>query len=312
MRSTAAKSAPASGCCWSNTAQVERGHRLATAALALAGTETATPSRCKTLFAQASHALRLGRYAELESCAERSLAIAREIGAPEWIIDGLSLEGIALRTMGRNAEGLASYEEARDLARATGNADRQARTLIGTGEVHRAEGAAALAERDYREAVGLARRHHELRTIAVGLSNLAMLLIATGRPAEAKAMLVDLRTLRRDSRAGLIVPCVLDTAAALAAALGEFPMAARLHGAMRRNMHESGTRHEPIDEAFVLEWTGRSRAALGDAAEAEGWGLDYDAALAEMDAWLGPGPDEAREALSISVTPVVPVGQASA
>ena len=58
-------------------------------------------------------------------------------------------------------------------------------------------------------------------------------------------------------------------------------------------MLESGTRHQPVDEAIIAGWMARSREAIGaaafDAAEAEGKAPNYDAAMIEMDRWLGLG-----------------------
>jgi hypothetical protein len=90
-----------------------------------------------------------------------------------------------------------------------------------------------------------------------------------------------------------MVECQLDVVAALAAASGSHATAARLHGATVARMRESGTRHDPVDEAFIAGWMARSREAIGaaafDAAEAEGKALGYDAATAERDHWLRDG-----------------------
>ena len=84
--------------------------------------------------------------------------------------------------------------------------------------------------------------------------------------------------------------CAVDVVAALAAASADHPAAARFHGATLALMHESGTRHEPVDEASIAGWIAQTRKAMNatayDAAEREGKVLGYDAAMAAVKRWL--------------------------
>jgi hypothetical protein len=105
-------------------------------------------------------------------------------------------------------------------------------------------------------------------------------------------VLAERMSLQRAAATKWMVPCSLDIAAALAAVLGEHALAARFHGAMKRMMHDTHTRHDPLDDAFLAPRIAMARGALGDeafeAAMAEGWTRNYDAALAEMEAWISP------------------------
>jgi tetratricopeptide (TPR) repeat protein len=275
---------------WANTWQPERGFRLAAAALALneAGAETA--SRCKTLLGMSAHAMLLGRYDEIRTGAERGLAIARRIGDVEMIIDGLIVAGSGALVAGSEAQGLVHFTEARDLAQASGDETRLSAAMNGIGNIRYVTGDFAAAEPAYRDAIRLARSSRDQRGMVVSLANLACLLIATDKPMEARALLAERMSLQNGVATKWMVPCSLDMAAALASAMGEHPLAARFHGAMERVMHEAGTRHDPVDEAFIARRIALSRGAMGnaafDAAAAEGWTRNYDAALAEMDAWL--------------------------
>ncbi len=273
---------------WANMWQPERGFRLAERALACTGSDSA--SRCNTLIALASHAMRLGRYEALAAAAAECLAMARRLGVPELVTDGLYVTGLAAHVAERTDEALACFIDASDRAQAAGDMTRVACMQCAIGEARRLRGDLAGAEAAYVEAIRLARSGHDLRTIAVSLPNLASVLMATGRASEAKSALADRLALQTAPSTKWMVPCSLDIAAALASMLDEPRLAARFHGAMRRIMHDAGTRHDPVDDAFIGPRIDMARQALGDAAfdaeVAEGWAQNYDTALAEMNAWL--------------------------
>jgi tetratricopeptide (TPR) repeat protein len=186
---------------------------------------------------------------------------------------------------------MSHYTEACELARSTGDEKRLGGALNGVAEIHRGSGDLAAAEPFYREAIRLSPQNP--RGKAVTLINLAGLLIATGRPAEARAALAESRSLSSVIGYKSLVECAIDVgvAAALASTLGEHPIAARLHGAMLKRLHEVRVRQDLVDEAFIAARIADSRAAMGeaafDAAKAEGWALSYDASVAELDRWLG-------------------------
>jgi ATP/maltotriose-dependent transcriptional regulator MalT len=180
--------------------------------------------------------------------------------------------------------------EAIVLARSENDGDSLGFALNGIAEIHRELGNLADAEAFYEQAIALARAQENARTTAVALGNLASLLIASGQLDRARAALAESMTLGSGMGSRAVVECQLDVVAALAAASASHATAARLHGATLTRMRESGTRHDPVDEAFIAGWMGRSREAIGDAAfdaaEAEGVALGYDAAMVERDRWL--------------------------
>ncbi|HUL65619.1 MAG TPA: winged helix-turn-helix domain-containing protein [Burkholderiaceae bacterium] len=290
---------------WIYSEQCDRGNRLAVAALKLAGTETASKSGCEVLGSLFWFALKTGRFAELRSLAERHLALARRIGHTPSIIEGLRAVAISLDTLREHSSAIPYHEEARDLARATGDAARLDLVMSSLAGCYQGAGDFAAAEALYRDSL-LHQSQDNAHGRAIILCNFACLLIATGRPHDARAALAESRSLTKMIGYKGMVECATDIAAALASSLDQHATAARLNGAMLRQLEEAGVRHDPSDEAFFASWIARSRAAMGgsafEAAQAAGWALTYPAAMAELDGWLAgagdsplsPGPSPAR------------------
>jgi len=284
---------------WALSLQPERGYQLAAAALDLAGEETDTVERCEVHRGMARHAMRMGRYEDALNHARDCLAMARRIGRGDLLIDGLTVVGMALDESGRHAESLPCLAEACRRARAVGDRSRLVTALISTAEVLRILPDFKAAEAIYDELLLACPVADDPRGRAVTLCNFACVLIDTARPAEARAALAESRALATQVGYKGMVECATDVAAALASSLGDHSTAARLNGAMLRQMKEAHIRHSPVDEGFVAPWMARTREAIGDeafeAAQAEGWALTYDAGVAELDRWLR---DEAPGRLS--------------
>jgi tetratricopeptide (TPR) repeat protein len=274
---------------WQYSLQPERGYRLAAAALELAGAEVDSAATCRVLHGMVWHAFKIGRYSDMRLLAERCLAIAQRIGEAELIIDGLRAVGCSLDASGEFSGSIGYYEKAVNLARETGDEVRLGLLLSSLAECERGTGNLAAAESLYREGLHL-RDQANHRGRAINLFNLACVFVDTGRPEEARVALTEARSLARLTGQKGLVECATDVAAALASSLDQHETAARLHGAMLRQMKEAGIRHEPIDEAFVSPWIARSRSAMGDgpfeAAQAEGWAMTYAVGVAELDRWL--------------------------
>jgi tetratricopeptide (TPR) repeat protein len=275
---------------WTHSMQQERGYRLGAAALELGGMEGDSADRGRVLCGMAWHAMSMGRYGETLAFAERFLASARRIGDRKLLIDAMTIVAIGLNTTGQHSKAQASYEEALALARSTGDAIRLSSALVGLGELRRAARDWTGAEAFYKESLDAESATENPRGRAVSLCNLACVFIATERGMEARASLIEARSLARATGQKGLVECATDVVAALASSLGDHATAARLHGAMLRQLEEAGIRHDPVDEGFFEPWIARSRAAMGDAAfeaaQAGGWALSYGGAMAELDRWL--------------------------
>jgi len=201
------------------------------------------------------------------------------------------MEASSLLALGDDEHALAMYARSLELSRALHDNMRASSALNGMGEVHRGEGRLDEAEPLYREAARLSRAAGDRRGAATCQTNVAAVLIGRGNLQEARAALAEARMLANVAGYKGLVECATDVAATLASACGEHALAARLHGAAQRQLHEARMAHDPVDEACVVRRMVASRAALGDAAfeaaKADGWSLTYGASMAELDRWLG-------------------------
>jgi predicted ATPase/DNA-binding winged helix-turn-helix (wHTH) protein len=280
---------------WKLTAQPECGDRLARAALDLAGEGADTSERCSTLNAVAVLSLKIGRYDDALAYGQRCLAMARRLQHAALIADGLTIAAVALHAMGDEAQALARYSEASEIARSINDGRRLSCALNGVAEVHRGAGNFVAAEALYEESIELSRADHDDRARAVHLSNLASLLVTAEKLEQARTVLAECMAVARTIGYKGVPDCSLDVVAALASSLGNHPLAARFHGAALERMHKAGSRREPVDEALVAPRIALSRAFMGaaafDGAEAEGIALSYEASVAEADDWLEQSAD---------------------
>ncbi len=147
-----------------------------------------------------------------------------------------------------------------DLAQEMGDKREIAAALSSLAQLHRLEGDFAAAEalsRDVSRRCARAGRpaEHRLR-----LLNLAMIAITADALAIARVLACarPRPSPRRPARSAR--PGVLDVAAGLAAASGDWARAARFFGAAEEGAAGSGVKRDPADEAFVATVVGRARA----------------------------------------------------
>lgn len=275
---------------WLNSAQAEQGHRLALAALAEAGTETSAVWRCRTLATLGGIAYRMGRYDEAMRHAEQGLALAQAIDDVEQVVLGMNLRAKSLHATGRIDAALAQSRETVRVARTLGRTVRLSAALNNLAEIHRSVAQVEAAAACYEEAIALTRELQYPGGTFVSLTNLARLLIDAGQLPRSRRLLVESLALWAEAHLKGMGKDLLEITAALAAAEGQWAAAARLFGAASTRLQEAGSHREPVDEAFIQPWMDRARAALGSAefaaAEAQGRGLGYDEAMADVRAWL--------------------------
>ena len=108
----------------------------------------------------------------------------------------------ALHALGRIADALDSYREARGLAPAAGDASMMSAILTGIGELHRADGRLDEAEAAYDEALAISRAGGNARSASVALGNLTCHnAVALGSEITLEHPLNDLRLLRINPKA---------------------------------------------------------------------------------------------------------------
>lgn len=210
-----------------------------------------------------------GRLADARSLHERSLAIRKELGDAAGI--ARSLVGLA---------NLARYEEAWPAAREFGQAslevsrsleDRHGELVatVQLATIDHMERDLPAASAKYEEALRLAQAVGDRVWEARTSTNLALLRLEQGAPAEARALLTRALAVLRQGY-GHALTLALEDVAALAAARGLFERACRLAGAAAASRDAIGEVPTPVRQAALDVWLPAARAALGTRAD-EAW-----------------------------------------
>ncbi|MEP6502474.1 MAG: winged helix-turn-helix domain-containing protein [Betaproteobacteria bacterium] len=278
---------------WLNSAQLERGHAFACAALERAGRAPDPTWHCRALAATGAIAFRMGRYDETLIVAEQSLALARTLGTAAEIAAALALKSKGLHATGQDRLALECAAQTCVAARELGITTRLSAALNNLAEIHRGLGDLAAARACYEEAIVITRQLGYQGGTFVSLCNLARLLITTDELADARGLLLE--GLMLWSAAGLksMGKDLLECSSGLAARSGDAIAAARFAGSALARLDEAAIRREQVDEGFIAPLLSTARHQIGDAAfeaaMAHGRALAYEASMAEVQAWLAPG-----------------------
>jgi len=278
---------------WVNRGLLGLGHRATVEALARAGAQGRTTTRCRGLFNAGQLGCWMGRYEEARGYLEESLAIARELGDKGRIAMALQPLGTACLGQGDRATAQTHLHEALTLAQELGNKRELAGAFNALAQLHRAEAELDRAEPLYEQVLALARELDDRESIAIGLLNLAMVSIGRGSGDRAGAMLLEVLAIAAETGSKPVEQSALEVSAGLAALRAEWNRTARFYGAAESRTAQTGLHRDPADEAFLALYIAKARAALGvatfGAAEAAGRALSNEAAMAEARAWLERG-----------------------
>jgi tetratricopeptide (TPR) repeat protein len=266
------------------------GHRITVEALARVGAQERNLARCRALWAAGLHCYFMGRYREATEYVQTSLAIAQEITDEGMLAEAPRLLGYLALALGDRAGAREHFGSALAKSRRLGDKVQLSSSLNGLAEVYRTEGELEKAEPLYREALSLSSERGDRGSIAVHLLNLAWASISLGREDRAHGMVREGLAIVEEIGLKQTGVAYLDCATGLAAAVGDWERAARLHGTSEALMEQMGYHREPTDEASLPPFIARTREALDDAgfaeAESAGRALSYDEAIAEARSWL--------------------------
>lgn len=276
---------------WISRGLVELGHAVTVAALDRNGTNGPTVLRAQGLF-HAGHLLyAMGRYAEAKRRLEESLAIARAMGSEQGIATVLQPLGMSAMGEGDMETARACLEEALQLAERRAEKRSLAAAINALAQFHRVDGRAAASLPMFERVQALARELGDGQAEAVGGLNHAMVMIDQGDSARAAAMTLAALELSSSARSSPVLQSVLEVAAGLAALMQEWERAARFYGAAEAQARASGVRRDPADELFLAPRINAVRASLGASA--------FDHAAAEGGRLeLAAAVEEARRWLS--------------
>jgi hypothetical protein len=138
--------------------------------------------------------------------------------------------------------------------------------------------------------IALAREVDDPESVAIGLLNLAMVVIGRGQCNRARPMLADVLSSAQQTGSKPVGMSALDVAAGYAVSMNEYERGARFFGAAHALIAATGLRRDPTDETFIAPLIERAREALGvggfDAAERAGRSAGYDKSIDEARGWL--------------------------
>jgi len=234
--------------------------------------------------------MRMGRREEALAYMEDGLAIARELGDKariEAVLQPLALARLA----GGDLRGAQLHlEEALVLARELGDRRELVAALTVLTQVHRFARNFDAAAQVCEQSLALAREEAEPVSLAVILMNRVMLALQRGSTEPVAPMLAEAHRIVEATGDTIFGLSLIDVAAGLAGARGEWARAARYFGAVQALAKALEFSRDPADESFLLPLIERSREALGPQAfadaETAGGALSYQEALADVGTWL--------------------------
>ena len=287
---------------WLATSQLELGHGFMREALAIAdggtdvegdGNGTADAGqgaeRALTLLGMGNIAFYRGRYREALDLAEQALGLCRRDEQPGLMAFALKLLAGSHHAVGEDQLALEHYRSTLHIADELGDAPLQASAHNNLAEVHRGLGDLESAKVAYAKAIDIGLRAHALDKVSFISCNLSRLLATSGALPQAIVALRDAHEIAERLELRRVGDTIIDVAAGLAALNNDDAVAARLNGASLAMMQESGSRREPLDEAFMAPLIAGARRALGDAFDplrAAGGRLSYRSAMKEAGHWL--------------------------
>ena len=269
---------------------VTLGHRLSVESLIRPLAQGRNLARCRTLWSAGELGYFMGRYKEAKEYVATSLEIALELQDVARVAEALRLLGYIFFALQDSATARLHFEDALARSRQLGDKLQISKALNGRATLYFAQGELGKAAMMYEEALALQRQRENRSGIAIALQNLGETFIALGSGDRGRAVLREAMAIAGEigsKRAGV---AQLNSATQLAALLGEWEIAARLYGATEAQLEKTGHRREPMDEVGLAPHVARTRDTLGAAAfaaaESAGRLLSYDAAIAEVRAWL--------------------------
>lgn len=268
---------------WRTRGLLELGHRVTVEALARTRADERSFGRCRVLCDAGQLCCFLGRYEEARRYLEESRSIAHELGDTARLSAAMQPLGMAYLALGDRAAAQALYEATLAMP---ANADKPRVLMVASNslaQLQRTSGRLDAAQALYERVIMLAQQMGDRESRAIGLLNLAMLLITRQDLHATRPLLPQIDAIATETGSQPVVQSLLEVCAGLAAADGDASRAAWLYGAAEARATRHGVRRDANDEAFLQPWIAHARSALGEQefSATEGAGrLASDAAVA--------------------------------
>ncbi len=277
---------------WIVSGQYARGRRFFAIALARVPSTAATPAtraQALAMFGMAQLWHFSGDLPQAWTLVRRACAAARALDDRRLLVIVLDLCRAVQLRQADLAGARTSAEEALELARGLDDTYLLGIALLGLGEQQREEGAFEAALQTFQEAHDGMHSHGNVANLGLPARNLAALHAVMGRMVPARSALAE--AYRYGELAGVQHRAEqnLSVATRLAAACGEWVLAARVQGALDRYCEEIGAR-VAATAACLACWEDKPRQQLGEQLytqhHVDGRGLSLDAVTSELRAWL--------------------------
>ena len=259
-------------------------------ALARAGAQARDLARCRALADAGQLSIMMGLHQDALQQLSESLAIAHELGDRSRIAITLQPLARTYLALGDRDQARARLNEGLAMARALGDQHEIAAALSVLTQFSRLERDFAEAESLCAETLAIVRALGDRQGIAITLTNFAMIAMLRNAGDRAQALLGEAASVVEEAGSRPGAQAVLEAIAGFAAYRQQWHLAARCFGAAEREASASGLIRDPADAAFLDEFLGKVRVAIGAEefalAESAGRELIWDRAMAEARAWL--------------------------
>lgn len=275
---------------WINRGQLSMGQRASIDLLTRPGLQARNLMRCRALAGAGQMCFFMGQDSEARAYLAESLTIARENDDKPWIARVLQPLGMACLGEGDMDCARAYLEEAVELAHGLSNKHELLAALNALAMLHRLKREFQPSETLYREALLLARAQGDEESVAIVLLNLSMALMHQDKTMSTDEnvprMLLEALEIAVISGSNPVGRSALEVGAGWAAVQQRWQEAAWLFGAVQAQMHKTGLRRDPADEAFLAPLMANARQMLGElefsVALAQGEAVELDAAFRRL------------------------------
>jgi predicted ATPase/class 3 adenylate cyclase len=275
---------------WISRGLLELGQRVTREALLRKGEDARDLPRLRGLFSAGWLHYVAGQYAEARGCLEEGLGIARELRNEKAVAIMLQPLGMAALGGGDLVLARSCLVEAYEFAGKGGDKRQLAAACNALAHLHRVEGSLAAAEALYDKVVSMARELDDHEMIAIGLLNLAIVCSIQQRDSRSAQLVLEALTFAARLKSQRVLQSVLEVAAGIGAARGQWERTGRFFGAAEALADATGLRRDPADDAFLAPRVAKAREALGlaafAAAEGAGRALPFESAIREARAFL--------------------------
>jgi non-specific serine/threonine protein kinase len=280
---------------WFHRGLLSVGYRMILDTLNREDTKRPSDDRYRALFAAGIIGRSLGpRNTEAIACVQEAMSIAQASDNEPRVGMCLSLLGNLEHARRDNGLAIEYLQRSIALGRRLQSDEILTRALNGLAEIYLADGDLERARPLLEEALSTGRRLHDPVVTALRLFNIVTVEASTSAMQRAVERLREALALVEELPSNRTTQALFDVCIGVGALAGTWSFAAKMYGRAAAQLECAGSCRDPADEAFLSPLITRTRSELGDdvfaTAASAGRALSYEAAIAEVRAWLAGFP----------------------